>query len=182
MPFQYGCPHQPSSCRHTPKRVLGQLTPVPVKSVNGPAGSVNTTHRNRGPLGLSVGAPRSASPCAFHELSIPTPIPPSAGPPMVSPISDSAPTASLRAAAATFISRPAIRLLSRLPISHAPSILYSGFTSFALIPACVTSQINSLTHQYEAPLQYPIMTTWTYSAKEKVQHCLHVVLTTIRSN
>jgi len=64
---------------------------------------------------------------------------------MVSPISDLALTASLRAAAATFISRPAIRLLSRLPISHAPSILYSSFTSSASIPARVTSNqsVNS---------------------------------------
>jgi len=43
--FKTAAPHQPSSRRHTLKRVLGQLTPVPF---NGPAGSVNTTHGTGG--------------------------------------------------------------------------------------------------------------------------------------
>ena len=77
----------------------------------------------------------------------PTLLSPSAGSPM-------APTASLRPAAIkvpiSFISGPAIRLLSRLPNSHTSPTSYSDFINSSSIPIRATSQIVSLTHECEA--------------------------------
>jgi hypothetical protein len=62
------------------------------------------------------------------------------------------------------------------------SLSYLGFINSASNPArAVSSSPPKLTRSAN-PFQKPITITWTYSARENVRHCLHVVLTTIRSS
>ena len=102
----------------------------------------------------TVDPPRSTPRRASLEQSTSAPLPPSAGSPSASPSLDSTPTASLRAAAAkipvSFISEPALRLLSRLPPSHHSSILYSGFINSSSVPArAASTRLDSSHHEYE---------------------------------
>ena len=98
---------------------------------------------------------RSTSRRASFGQSTSAPLPSSTGSPLALPPLKSLPTASLRTTAAqipiSFISEPAICLLSRLPPSHHSSIIYSGFIKPSSIPArTASSQLDPSHHEYEA--------------------------------
>ena len=99
--------------------------------------------------------PRSTPRRASTEQSSAAPLPQTAGSTSASPSLEFPPSASLRAAAAlvpvSFISEPAIRLLSRLPPSHNSSILLSGFINSSTTPArSASAQLDPSHHEYDA--------------------------------
>ena len=102
-----------------------------------------------------VNPSRSTSRRASFGQSTSAPLPSSTGSPLASPPLESLPTASLHAATAqipiSFISKPAIRLLSHLPPSHHSSIIYSSFIKPSSIPThAASSQLDLSHHEYEA--------------------------------
>ena len=109
-----------------------------------------TPDEETSPLDSSQSSPRRA----LSELSTPTQLPSSTGSPIATPSLESSSTASLRAAASqipiSFISEPAIRLLSKLPSSHPSSILYSGFINPRSIPTrAATTKIDPSHFEFE---------------------------------
>ena len=113
--------------------------------------SFPTSDTGSSPVDSSHSTPR----CVPIELSTPIQLPPETGSPVASPSLDLPPLASLRAAASripiSFISEPAVRLLSRLPPTHNSSILYSGFIRPTSISARAASlPLDPSHHEYEA--------------------------------
>jgi len=106
-----------------------------------------------------VDASRLTSRRTPFELSTPALLPPLASSTVASPPLESQPMAALKAAAAkipiSFISEPAIHLLTRLPTSHQSSILYSGFIKSTSIPAraAASSPFDSITPEFETLCQ-----------------------------